>query len=45
VKPTDRFAAWLVTGPAGHLWSATADITVLWLRYGWARLTRRLPVD
>jgi hypothetical protein len=41
VTPTDRLAAWLVTGPPGHLWSATADIAVLFARYGWARLTRR----
>jgi hypothetical protein len=43
VTPRDRLAAWLVTGPAGHLWSAAADIVVLWARYGWARATRRTP--
>jgi hypothetical protein len=41
VRQTDRLAAWLVTGPLGHLWSAAADIAVLWARYGWARATRR----
>jgi hypothetical protein len=43
VRPTDRLAAWLVTGPAGHFWSAAADIALLWVRYGWARVTRRVP--
>jgi hypothetical protein len=43
VRPTDRLAAWLVTGPAGHFWSAAADIVLLWVRYGWARATRRPP--
>jgi hypothetical protein len=43
VRPTDRLAAWLVTGPPGHFWSAAADIVVLWVRYGWARTTRRPP--
>jgi hypothetical protein len=43
VRSTDRLAAWLVTGPLGHLWSAAADITLLWVRYGWARATGRRP--
>ena len=37
----ERLAAWLATGPAGHLWSTVADVVVLWLRYGVARLRRR----
>jgi hypothetical protein len=41
VKPRDRLAAWLVTGPLGHLWSAVADIVVLWTRYLWARARGR----
>jgi hypothetical protein len=32
-----RVLAWAITGPLGHLWSASADITLLWLRYGAAR--------
>jgi hypothetical protein len=24
--PFERFAAWVVTGPVGHLWSVVADI-------------------
>jgi hypothetical protein len=33
VRTRDRLAAWLVTGPLGHLWSALADIVLLWTRY------------
>jgi hypothetical protein len=33
VKGPDRFVAWLVTGPLGHLWSALADMTLLWARW------------
>ncbi|HZG50287.1 MAG TPA: hypothetical protein VEY90_12270 [Thermoleophilaceae bacterium] len=39
----ERFQAWLVTGPLGHLWSAVADIVVILARYGWARLRRARP--
>ena len=38
VRVPDRFAAWLVTGPLGHLWSVVADLAVLFARYGWRRL-------
>jgi hypothetical protein len=41
VRPHDRFAAWLLTGPLGHLWSAVADIVVLWARYLAARARGR----
>ncbi|HEY1358060.1 MAG TPA: hypothetical protein VGF21_07130 [Thermoleophilaceae bacterium] len=34
----ERFHAWLVTGPPGHLWSPLADIVVFFAR---ARLRRR----
>jgi hypothetical protein len=30
---SDAFQAWVVTGPLGHLWSALADVVVLWVRY------------
>ena len=40
-RPSERLVAWLVTGPPGHLWSVVADVAVLWLRYGVARLGRR----
>jgi hypothetical protein len=29
----ERFRAWLVTGPLGHLWSALADKAVIRARY------------
>jgi hypothetical protein len=29
----ERATAWIYTGPLGHLWSAVADITVLWVRW------------
>jgi hypothetical protein len=29
----ERALAWLYTGPIGHLWSAVADLTVLWMRW------------
>jgi hypothetical protein len=35
-----RFAAWLYTGPAGHLYAGVADWAELLARYGWARLRR-----
>ena len=34
----DRAAAWIVTGPLGHLWSVLADLVVLFARYGWSRV-------
>jgi hypothetical protein len=38
---TDRIAAWVVTGPAGHLYAGVADWAGLLVRYLWARLRRR----
>jgi len=29
----EKLQAWVVTGPLGHLWSAMADIVLLWARY------------
>jgi hypothetical protein len=40
VKARDRVAAWIVTGPLGHLWSVIADLAVLLTRYAWARVRR-----
>jgi hypothetical protein len=37
-RPGERLLAWIVTGPPGHLWSAVADVAVLWVRYGLFRL-------
>jgi hypothetical protein len=36
-----RFAAWLVTGPLGHLWAGVADWAELLARWLWARARRR----
>jgi hypothetical protein len=41
VSSRDRLAAWLVTGPPGHLWSVAADIVVLWTRYLLSRAPQR----
>jgi hypothetical protein len=41
-SPTERLAAWLVTGPLGHLWSVLVDVAVLLARYGWARVRGRV---
>jgi hypothetical protein len=41
VTVRDRAAAWIVTGPIGHLWSVMADLAVLFWRYGWSRLSSR----
>lgn len=38
----ERFAAWWVTGPPGHLWSVVADVTAALARYGlWRARTLR----
>jgi hypothetical protein len=42
VNARDRVAAWIVTGPLGHLWSVIADLAVLFARYGWSRLAARV---
>jgi hypothetical protein len=42
VRARDRAAAWIVTGPLGHLWSVIADVTVLFARYGWSRVAARV---
>jgi hypothetical protein len=33
-SPGERLAAWVVTGPPGHLYGTLADVVVLWVRYG-----------
>jgi hypothetical protein len=35
-----RFAAWLVTGPLGHLWAGVADWAELLARWVVARVRR-----
>jgi hypothetical protein len=39
----ERFAAWLVTGPFGHLASGVADWAVLVGKVCWARARGRKP--
>jgi hypothetical protein len=41
VPPHRRLAAWIYTGPLGHLWSTLADVVVLWTRWGAAKLRAR----
>jgi hypothetical protein len=41
-SPAERLAAWVLTGPLGHLWSALADVVVLLARWGRARVSGRL---
>jgi hypothetical protein len=36
-----RVAAWVVTGPLGHLWGGVCDWAELLVRYGWARVRGR----
>jgi hypothetical protein len=38
-----RVAAWVVTGPAGHLWAGLCDWGELVARYAWARVRGREP--
>ena len=38
-----RVAAWLVTGPVGHLWAGVADWAELLARHAWARVRGREP--
>ena len=42
MSPRDRAAAWLLTGPAGHLASGVADWAVLLWRLAGARVRGRL---
>jgi hypothetical protein len=36
-----RFAAWVVTGPLGHLYGTVADIASALVRHWWARARGR----
>ena len=40
--PPERLAAWLVTGPLGHLYSVVADLAVYFTRWMVQRARRRL---
>ncbi|HEX8743770.1 MAG TPA: hypothetical protein VF712_11600 [Thermoleophilaceae bacterium] len=41
MPPHRRLAAWIYTGPAGHLWSTLGDIAVLWARWAAGRARAR----
>jgi hypothetical protein len=41
--PRRRLAAWIVTGPVGHLYGGVADLTALLARSLWARARGRDP--
>jgi hypothetical protein len=41
-RPPERLAAWIVTGPIGHLYGSLADIALLWGRWGLSRVRARL---
>jgi hypothetical protein len=41
LPPRRRLAAWLVTGPVGHLYAGVADWLTLLVRWAWARVRRR----
>jgi hypothetical protein len=38
----ERLLGWLYTGPLGHLYSAVADVSVLWVRWALSRARERL---
>ncbi|HET8821442.1 MAG TPA: hypothetical protein VFM57_07830 [Thermoleophilaceae bacterium] len=42
MKAHERFEAWLVTGPLGHLWSALVDMAIVWTRWLLNRARRRV---
>ncbi|HEX8052551.1 MAG TPA: hypothetical protein VF517_06120 [Thermoleophilaceae bacterium] len=41
MPPQRRLVTWIYTGPAGHLWSAVADIVSAWVRWGWSDVRPR----
>jgi len=43
LPPPTRFAAWIVTGPMGHLYGGVADWATLLSRFMWARVRGRPP--
>ena len=40
--PSEKVAAWLVTGPLGHLYGTVADITMLWVGWMLSRVRARV---
>jgi hypothetical protein len=45
MPPGERFAAWIYTGPLGHLYGTVADVAQLWFRYLRVRIRHRLSAD
>jgi hypothetical protein len=43
MSPGRRAAAWIVTGPLGHLYGGLVDWTALLARYAYARARGRDP--
>jgi len=43
MPPGRRLAAWIVTGPLGHLYGGVADWATLLARCAWARARGRDP--
>jgi hypothetical protein len=41
-RPAERAAAWLYTGPPGHLYSTLVDIAVAWSRWAASRGREKL---
>jgi hypothetical protein len=41
-SPAERIAAWLLTGPLGHLLAFLSDAGALWLRWAGGGVRRRL---
>jgi hypothetical protein len=41
-SPREKAAAWVWTGPLGHLYGTVADIAVLWARWGVSRVRARV---
>ena len=48
-RPAERLAAWLVTGPLGHLYSVVGDLTVYFVRSiarrTWRRMARAMELS
>ena len=40
-SPREKAAAWVMTGPLGHLYGTVTDIAVLWARWGLSRVRAR----
>jgi hypothetical protein len=41
MPPHRRLAAWIYTGPLGHLYATSTDIVTAWVRWGSGELRAR----